>query len=264
MKKSKHNKNTSTDVIKVINIAESTDFRLVESYKALRTNLLFSLPAKEETNCRKILFTSAGPGEGKSTTTVNLAVSLSQTEVKVLLIDADLRKPTVHRYFGIQSRLGLSNLLSGMNSREECIHSVKDLPNLSVIPAGILPPNPSELLSSSAMGKLLSDFEKIYDYIIIDTPPVNVVTDALALVSRVDGVAFVTAYRKSTYPEISRAVASLRFANANILGVVLNGVVHENGKYGFGKNRNVAYSSYSYKYKYKSTDNSQSTPSANK
>ena len=236
---------------KVINITNDANFRLVESYKALRTNLMFSLPQKEGVKCRKLLFTSAGPGEGKTTTTVNLAVTLSQTESRVLLIDADMRKPTVHKYFNIESRVGLSNLLSGMNKKEECIQRLNNMPNLSVITSGILPPNPSELLSCTAMKRLLAECEKEYDYIIIDTPPVNVVTDALALVKSVDGVAFVTAQGKSTYPDSAKAVETLRFANANIIGVIINRC-HSHKK---SKNSNYGnYGTYSYKYKYKSMD----------
>ena len=232
---------------KIINITNTANFRLVESYKALRTNIMFSLPVKEDVRSRKILFTSSGPGEGKTTTTVNLAVTLSETETKVLLIDADMRKPTVHKYFNIESRVGLSNLLSGMNSAKECVQSIEGMPNLSVITSGILPPNPSELLGSSAMTKVLSDFEDEYDYIIIDTPPVNEVADALALVKQVDGVAFVIAQGKSTYPDVSKAVETLRFAHANIIGAVMNRVT--SGK----KSKSPgSYGTYSYKYKYKS------------
>lgn len=242
MKKTETQKNPS-----IINITNTSNFRLVESYKALRTNIMFSLPIKEDVRSRKILFTSAGPGEGKTTTTVNLAVTLSETETKVLLIDADMRKPTVHKYFNIESRVGLSNLLSGMNTKKECIQQIEGMPNLSVITSGILPPNPSELLGSSAMINMLSEFESEYDYIIIDTPPVNVVADALAIVKKVDGVAFVVSQGKSTYPDVSRAIETLRFANANIIGAVMNRV--DTGK----KSKNTgSYGTYSYKYKYKS------------
>ena len=239
MKKTETQKNPS-----IINITNTSNFRLVESYKALRTNIMFSLPIKEDVRSRKILFTSAGPGEGKTTTTVNLAVTLSETETKVLLIDADMRKPTVHKYFNIESRVGLSNLLSGMNTKKECIQQIEGMPNLSVITSGILPPNPSELLGSSAMINMLSEFESEYDYIIIDTPPVNVVADALAIVKKVDGVAFVVSQVKSTYPDVSRAIETLRFANANIIGAVMNRV--DAGK----KSKNTgSYGTYSYKYK---------------
>lgn len=239
MKKTETQKNPS-----IINITNTSNFRLVESYKSLRTNIMFSLPIKENVRSRKILFTSAGPGEGKTTTTVNLAVTLSETETKVLLIDADMRKPTVHKYFNIESRVGLSNLLSGMNTKKECIQQIEGMPNLSVITSGILPPNPSELLGSSAMINMLSEFESEYDYIIIDTPPVNVVADALAIVKKVDGVAFVVSQGKSTYPDVSRAIETLRFANANIIGAVMNRV--DTGK----KSKNTgSYGTYSYKYK---------------
>lgn len=244
---------------KVINITNTANFGLVESYKALRTNIMFSLPAKENVRSRKILFTSSGPGEGKSTTTVNLALTLAETETKVLLIDADMRKPTVHKYFDIESRVGLSNLLSGMNTAEECIQKIEGMPNLSVIPSGILPPNPSELLGSSAMTKILSEFESEYDYIIIDTPPINVVADALSIVNRVDGVAFVISQGKATFPEVLRAVESLKFANANIIGSVINRVSSGNksgnyknyryrsyGAYRYGAYRYGSYGSYGY------------------
>ena len=233
---------------KILNITNTANFRLVESYKALRTNIMFSLPIKEDVRSRKILFTSSGPSEGKTTTTVNLAVTLSETETKVLLIDADMRKPTVHKYFDIESRVGLSNLLSGMNTPEECIQHIKGMPNLSFIPSGILPPNPSELLGSSAMKKLLTDLESEYDYIIIDTPPINVVADALAIVNQVDGVAFVISQGKSTYPDVARAIESLRFANANIIGAVMNrATISKKSSRSTG-----SYGTYSYKYKYKS------------
>ena len=263
MDKNKKNKRNNKKVTnkeserKVIRISDSKDFAFVESFKALRTNLMFSLPLQEGLNCRKIIFTSANPGEGKTTTTVNFAATLSETETKVLLIDADLRKPTVHKYFDLESRVGLTNLLSGMNKREECIQKVSNYKNLSVIPSGILPPNPSELLSSSAMENLLGELEKEYDYIIIDTPPVNVVTDALAIASKVDGVVTVATVNRSTIPEVTKAIDALKFAQANILGIVINRVVPKKGGY-VRKKYN-----YSYKYKYKSYSSKESTGSKN-
>lgn len=245
MKKNKDKKSNNAQVSSgVINIANVDNFRFIESYKALRTNVMFALPAKEDVKNRKILFTSASPGEGKTTTTANLAVALSETERSVLLIDADMRKPTVHRYFSIESRMGLSNILSGMNSLEECIQKVEGRPNLSVIPAGILPPNPSELLGSAAMENMLKELEGNYDYIVIDTPPVNIVTDAISLVRMVDGVVFVISTGRSTYPEVSKAIDMLKFANANIIGAVMNGSSDSKRK------RKSRYGTYSYKYKY--------------
>ena len=225
-------------------LAENSPFTFTEAYKALRTNFNYAALNGQH---KKIVVTSSIQGEGKSSVSINLATTLAANGSKVLLIDADMRKPTVHKYFNIESRVGLSNLLSGMNTPEECIQNIEGMPNLSVIPSGILPPNPSELLGSSAMTKMLSEFESEYDYIIIDTPPVNVVADALAIVNRVDGAAFVIAQGKSTYPDVSRALESLRFANANIIGAVMNRVT--SGK----KSKNTgSYGTYSYKYKYKS------------
>ena len=226
---------------KTISVANSSDFRFIESYKLLRTNLTFSLSVTDE--CRKVLFTSSSSFEGKTTTAVNLAITLSETGDKVLLIDADMRKPMIHKYFNLESRKGLSNLISGMCGVEESVQKVKDYPNLSIITAGAIPPNPSELLGSESMRSLLERFEKQYNYIIIDTPPINVVSDTLSIVNEVDGVAFVIRCGRSTYPEVTRALETLKFANANILGAIIND--DENGSRGY-------YDSYSYKY-YRST-----------
>ena len=219
----------------VISIVNQNDFQLVESYKALRTNIMFSMPAMDLSGARKILVTSAGPGEGKSTTSVNLSISLAEAGQRVLLMDADLRKPTVHRYFGLDSRKGLSNLISGMSKREECLHTVSEVPGLTVLPSGVLSPNPSELLCSTAMEKLLADFSQNYDYVLIDMPPVNVVADALSLVKQVDGVVFVASYGKTRMPDLYRAVDALRFAKAHILGIVMNRMPNPK-KNGYGGN----------------------------
>jgi len=242
MKLRKNKSNQSTR--KCITILDNQTFSLVESYKSLRTNILFSLPAKEG-GCRKILLTSANPGDGKTTTCVNIAITLAQANMRVLLIDADMRKPTIHKYFEIESRVGLSNALSGMNKLDECIQKIEKTENLWVITSGILPPNPSELLSSNNMTHLMENLEASFDFIIIDSPPVNIVTDALAVSKFVDGVAVIAAQNVTRYPDLKRAVASLEFADANILGFVLNKIHKSKSKY--GKNY-----SYSYRYKYKS------------
>ncbi len=207
-----------------LTIDKTNDFRLVESYKTLRTNLMFSFPDIENSECRKLLVTSAGAGEGKTTTAVNLALSIAQNGVKVLLIDADMRKPTIHRYFNLESRQGLSNILSGIHDRSECIFDIPSIEGFSVIPSGIIPPNPSELLGSNTMKRLLHELSSNYDYIVIDSPPIGIVTDALALSAEVDGVVFVASHGKTTVPEINKAIQTLKFAKANLLGVVLNRV----------------------------------------
>lgn len=250
MMKNKEVKKTAN----VININEVESFRFIESFKALRTNIMFSLSAKEDVNCRKIVFTSANAGEGKSTVAVNLSISLSETETKVMLIDADMRKPTVNKYFGMESRIGLANLLTGMNTLEECIQKVEDNKNLSVITAGVMPPNPAELLGSSAMDKVFCELEKHYDYIIIDTPPVNEVSDVLSIANKVDGVVFVACNGKTTYPEASNAIKALRFANAKIIGSVINKAQRGNKKYHYG-----SYANNSYKIRYKTIVSSSKT-----
>lgn len=196
-------------------------FRVVEAYKSLRTNILFSIPA-EENRAKKILFTSANPGDGKTTVSMNTAITFAQADMKVIVVDADLRKPTTHKYFGLSSKKGLSNILSGQCGLEECIQSVPDVENLSIITSGILPPNPSELLAGKHVEKLFEKLDEMFDVVIIDTPPVTVVSDALALCNRVDGVIVVTSHNKTTYPEVQEAVKNLKFAEAKILGIVLN------------------------------------------
>ena len=240
-------KNSKLQPVKsILKVSEVSDFTMVESFKALRTNIMFSLPGN--VGCRKLLFTSSLSGEGKTTTTVNLAVSLAETDTRVLLIDADMRRPTVHRYFDIKSRSrhGLSNLLTGANDIEECMFPSTEHPNLFVIPSGVLPPNPSELLGSAAMKSLLDGLESSFDYIIIDTPPVNLVSDALSLVSMVNGVAVVVAGNKSKMPDVQKAVTTLKFAGANLLGFVLNRV----------SSKSYGYSKKSYQYTYSSIPSS--------
>ncbi len=238
------NKISKQDSRKCVTIFDSTNFSLVESYKTLRTNILFSLPINQS-GCRKVLFTSSTPAEGKSTTCVNTAITLAQTNMRVLIIDADMRKPTVHKYFKLSNKIGLSNVLIGMNTAQECINVIEKEKNLSVITSGVLPPNPSELLSGPNMAKLLEELAGSFDFIVIDTPPINVVTDALAICQSVDGVIVVTSQNITKKDEVSQSVSALKFAGANILGVVLNR--HKKTAKRYGKN--------SYEYAYAYSDN---------
>ena len=126
-------------------------FRVVEAYKTLRTNILFSIPAVENRS-KRFLFTSANPGDGKSTVSVNTAITFAlQPDTKVLLIDADLRKATIHKYFALSSKKGLSNYLAGQSELDECIQRVNDVENLYLMASGVLPPNPAELLSEKQL-----------------------------------------------------------------------------------------------------------------
>lgn len=194
-------------------------FRITEAYKSIRTNITFSIIKK---GCKRIIFTSSRPAEGKSTMSVNIAVSMAQTEAKVLLIDADLRRPKVHRFLNLKNAPGITNYLGGMNSLKEVLRDTQ-YPNLKVITAGSLVPNPSELLSSELFSELLDDLSSQFDYIFIDSTPVNVVADALPVIKMCDGVILITREKISTYTEIDNALKKLELINAKVLGVILNG-----------------------------------------
>lgn len=203
-------------------VFDTADLDIVESYKTLRTNIMFALPSIKDNACRKILIASQCSGDGKTTTAVNLSLTLAETGKKVLLIDADLRNPDVYKYFGMKITCGLSNLLSGMNKQEECIQNVNGVPGLSVINAGMLPPNPCEMLASQAMLELVGIMADKFDYIIFDSPALEDYADALELIKYSDGTALVISQNHSTIPELSKAISSLKFANANIIGIIMN------------------------------------------
>lgn len=200
-------------------VGKDTPFQYQEAFKSLRTNLKFLAMGK---TCKKIVMTSAIPGEGKSSVAINLAVSLADAGSRVLLMDCDLRKPILHRYLKLDnsSYKGLTNILSG-GVLTESIVNMKSL-NLHVIIADAIPPNPAELLGSARMKILIEELDKHYDYIIFDTPPVSVVTDAAVLSQYADGVILVIRQNHATYDEVSLAKKNLDAVHANILGAVLN------------------------------------------
>ena len=216
-------------------INDKTVFTVSESYKTMRTNTMFALSPFDK---KIISVTSANAAEGKSTTTANLAISFSQTESKVLLIDADLRKPTQHKLFEVNNKTGLSTVLGKMNTVENSIiKGVRE--NLDLMPAGPIPPNPSELLASQQFENMINELAQQYDYVIIDTPPVNVVSDVLVMSKAITGVLFVTMHGETTYDSIESGLQKLEMAEVNVLGFILNNITAAHtGKY------------YSYKYKY--------------
>lgn len=188
--------------------------------------------------------------EGKTTTTTNLAISISQADQRVLLIDGDLRKPKVHHYFSIPNAPGLTNYLgAAANSRSaqkvdlfSIIHPT-EYKNLSVIASGSIPPNPAEVLGSEMMSEFIKEVSQHFDYIIIDTPPINVVSDALPVIRESDGVVMVVRSNSSTHPELQKALDSLKFIDAKILGFVVNYESENRSKYGYYK---YNYSDYTY------------------
>lgn len=189
-----------------------------EQYRTIRTNLQFT---SVDHDLDSLLVTSSGPGEGKSMTTANLAVVYAQQGKKVLLIDADLRKPTVHYTFRLDNLRGLSNILIG-EMRLEDATVTSDIDNLDVITCGPIPPNPSELLGSRMMHTLLDHAKTLYDLVIFDTPPVLAVTDAQILANIVDGALLVVRSGETEYEEAIKAKEALAPARGKLLGVILN------------------------------------------
>jgi non-specific protein-tyrosine kinase len=219
---------------------------VAEAFRALRTNITY---AAVDTPLRRIIVTSATPQEGKTTVSSNLAVVLAQGERKVVLIDADLRRPQIHRKFGLPGNVGLSELFLMMRPLESLPRGViqaSEVPNLAVITSGRLPPNPSELLTSQKMLQFLDLLQQEYDLIVIDTPPVLNVTDAAALASRMDGVILVAKPGVTKISDLRLALEQLRNVGARVLGVVLNEVNPSSRKYGYYYNR--YYSKYSHDY----------------
>lgn len=258
-KRNKKNKTASPASSRLLldkaSIQPALKFRIEESYKTIRANIMFSIMKK---GCKKIVVTSSAPNEGKTTTTVNLAVSISQADQKVLLIDGDLRKPKIHNYFSVPNSPGLTNYLgdkiSGKRNTDlfSVIHPT-EYENLCVLCSGTIPPNPAELLGSELMAEFLDDVSKDFDYIIIDTPPINVVSDCMPLVRESDGVVVVVRSNHSTHPELQRALSSLEFIDAKIIGFVVNFVESRAGRYGKYSKYGYGYSlyrSYAYGYRY--------------
>jgi len=195
--------------------------QMAESYRALRTSLLLSnLGAPPKV----IMVTSALPQEGKSTTSINCAVVLAQKGVRVLLIDADLRRPSIHKTLGMGPRSGLSNVLTGSTKLEQAITRSTILPNLHILPAGTLPPNPAELLASANMRDVLNQLREQFDHIVVDTPPSLSVTDAVVLSPRADAVVLVIRSGQTTKQSLRRARNILAQVNAKVIGVLLNAV----------------------------------------
>lgn len=199
---------------------------ITEAYRVLRTNLEFMSP---DNPIRSLLFTSSGPGEGKSTTVANISISMASKGKKVLLIDCDLRKPVQHKIFGVSNMVGITTLLVEHSQTLEEIIQKTHVENLSIITSGPMPPNPAELLGSSKMVNLIKSFMDVYDLVIFDTPPTVSLSDAAILSANIDGVILVVAAGKADRKMVKYTYDVFRKVNANILGVVLNRVKVERG-----------------------------------
>lgn len=212
---------------------EESSFFSQEAYKMVRTNLIFSLPQK---SCKKILITSSTMHEYKSTTAINLSIVLAEYGFRVLLMDCDLRLPTIADKLRLVGKKGISDLLVGLTEKQKVIHHYAE--NLDVFPAGTIPPNPSELLGSDAMEELIKDLESSYDYIIIDAAPVGSVTDAVIISKWVTGFAFVVRSGVARKDNIDRCLKMMQVTGAKMLGFILTGS---------GMDRSFAGYNYSYK-----------------
>lgn len=202
-----------------------------EAYRTLRTNIQFSSLDKD---IKTITVTSSGPGEGKSTVMTNLAVTMAQTGKKVIIIDCDLRKPKIHKVFEVQNNIGFTTVLVENTDYKKVARHVDGIDGLDIMPSGPIPPNPSELLGSKKSKDFFEKLKADYDIILIDAPPVGVVTDAAILSTYVDGVILVAGFGQVEVEAIKRTKELLDKVNAPILGVVLNKVPVATGKY-YGK-----------------------------
>ncbi len=250
-KKNKAIENAEDPTYAILN--KDSRFSVKESYKALRTNIIFSL--KDAGSCKVVSMASANPAEGKTTTAVNLAITFAEMSSKVLLIDCDLRKPKVHKYANVKNKVGLSNILCGFAKVEEAITHTEY--GFDCILSGHIPPNPSELLASKEMDSLVCELKKSYDFIFLDCPPINIVTDALSVATHCDGTIFIVKPNSTTKSDLTSAIGKYKFTELNVIGFIVNatdgkqGSYYKNAKY---SNKNVYYNYYNYAYK-NSTNN---------
>ncbi len=243
-------------------VTEQSPFAVSEAYRTIRTNIMFSLPSETEEKCKVILFTSAVPREGKSTTCTNVAITFAMTGQRVVVVDADLRKPRLDECFGMETGVGLSEYLVGINELDEVIVPIEKY-KIDFIPSGSIPPNPSELLGFSSMKKLIKRLRERYDYVFIDMPPVTVVTDVSLVSKYADGVLLVTREKYTKHDMIRASISALEFAKAKVLGIIINDVhvskiLGKHGKhhgrygygYGYGYSYGYGYGNYSYGHGY--------------
>lgn len=200
-------------------LTEKLPFSLQEAFKELRTNVTFSLPGN---GCKCVGVTSPAPGDGKSTTAANLAISLAQIGKRVLLIDCDMRRPTVAESFRIPATPGLSDFLVGQAKVEDAVRQVESF-KLSIMTAGNIPPDPTSLLEGAQMERLFNAFRSIYDYVIVDLPPVTAVPDGTILSRYLDGFLLVIRNRQTRHRYVSEMLRQLQLTDSKIIGITTIG-----------------------------------------
>jgi capsular exopolysaccharide synthesis family protein len=212
----------------------------LESFRAVRTNLLF---ASADEGGRSVVVTSTGPSEGKTVVSTNLSIALAQAGQRVLLIDADMRKPRVHKVFGFSQEPGLSNVLVGSAKTSEVVRTT-EVPGLWVMPAGPHPPNPAELLGSKRFKDFLASLTQHFDWVMVDTPPVMAVTDASVVAHLATGVLFVVGAEMTSRHAAARALEQLQHARAKFIGGVLNRVDLQHNSYYYSQYYKREYTDY--------------------
>lgn len=194
--------------------------RVAEQFRTIRTNIQFSMVTK---NLQTILFSSSGPFEGKSTICTNVASVFADQDKRVLVVDADMRLPSIDKIFHLENKIGLSTLMTSEKLKvEEAIQHVEGV-HLDILPSGIVPPNPSELLASERMDEIIEELKQQYDLVLFDLPPIASVTDAQIMATKVDGVILVIRKDIANVEDVYRAKELLELVNANVLGAVFNG-----------------------------------------
>lgn len=269
MAKTAEEKNAKTNIS--ITVGGEMPFAVSEAYKTVRTNMLFSLASMGQ---KAVVISSPLPAEGKSVTCANLAIALAQTSAKVMLIDGDLRRPTQHKLFGVDNTKGLSNMLAGFESVADSVkRNVYN--NLDLVTAGALPPNPSELLGSKNMEMFIKKMEEYYDYILIDSPPINIVTDAVVISKNTAGIMMVVRSQQTTIDELHSAISTIKAASSSVLGVVVTDVdrrvkssyygrkrskyYYYDGEYGYGYGYGYGYSNKPYRERKRKADVTETT-----
>lgn len=247
-KKKSEDKKTSAfsrnDIKKML--SPESPFVVKEAYSSIRTNLMFTQKGE---SCPIFVVTSPTANNGKTINSINLAISFAQMGKRTLLIDADMRNPTVHRMFSVPVKNGLSEILAGLT--DNITVSKTEIENLSLLTSGKIPPNPAELLASPRMDKLLSFVKEHYDCVFIDTPPVNLVTDATVFAQKSTGYILIVKANVSDNSDVKTALSNIESIDGNVLGVILNDISTSRHKYySYYRKYDYKYGGYSYDYGY--------------
>lgn len=235
--RSKPNSFTKSDQGKIL--CADSSFAVKEAYNSIRTNLMFTQKGEK---CPVFVISSPTANNGKTINSINLAISFAQMGKRTLLIDADMRNPTIHRMFSVPSKNGLSEILAGLTDNISVTKT--EIENLSILTSGKIPPNPAELLSSARMDKLLDFVRDRYDCVFIDTPPINLVTDCTVFAGKTTGYILIVKTDTTDIHDLRTSVANLNQINAEVLGFIINDVNSKKKKY------YSYYKRYSYKYRY--------------